>query len=1251
MPISQNFPRRRPIRVVVVVTVVMMMVQWTHTVVSWQARTGSSSKIRQCSNARSGTTWNNCPSKILRHHDRRHCDFRTSWRIISRSTTSSFSSSTTSLPFSNRLYSDDSRSSSVLKAASTQGIPSISLFDDDYHDESSSSSSTTAIDNVFQELIESSTSISDKKLSHLLHGLNPSQIEAVTQPVVDLRQLRRQNNDDVSFLDDNIQDIAAVSTPAGVITRVIAGPGSGKTKVLTTRIAYILQQKQMSSNGFQRNLGNVLALTFSRKAAGEMKERLDRLLGELQDLENEHEQQQQPEEEEEEDDDDAIRLDRHGNIVEEFVHGQTAKEASKVTLPQGLERVEMGTFHSICAKIMRYNGELLQDLPSVHRDMSHATPVLVKSNNNDDDEDDDDEEKTKTASSSQPAVYEIPQVNLNGQFVIADQAEQLRILKECLTECKISLKEESIKPIKILKTICDMKESFAQGIDPFLQKGDKPPGQAMQLARQVYYRYREKLLSNNAVDFDDLILMTRELLMENEDVRQRLHNRWPHVLVDEFQDSSKTQLDLVKLLTSSTLFVVGDSDQAIYTWRGAHVGSLHDVKQEFSSYGDIHTVFLKENYRSTANIVRAAERVISNNDGSGKNDDLRRSMKPIRGSGKNPRIVACDNEEAEANFVVDTILEMIEKQEIDQNKTVAIVYRTNSQSRHLEEACVAKGLPYVIRGGAGGFYNRAEIKDCLCFLRWIYNGNDVGSMLRAVKTPTKGIGDKAIDEFQRYCEVMQLYFVEKEKERKRPTPLDVLISMTNDGTNSMTKAGDFVLPSGAPLAEDHISKRALKNFLAFSSKMKDFRIQAYQKSVEELLFYIIEELDLKKHFNAISKSKSEFSDRMENVKELRQAAKKYGDTGPALAVDNPEESGLTRFLDDVALVSDLADAADEQAKNDDRLVANLLTIHASKGMEFDGVFVVGLEEGTLPCTQALQDDDGVQLEEERRLCYVAMTRAKTHLILTWRREVTLFSDWSSLGSKTVDKSRSRFLDPLIAKKKKTTSKEKDKGTGKDDGIERSARSPARLASGSVQRKRAPEHGLKRPPPKGREFSSQSIEVVRNRAARSIATYSNGVDEMTDIKRADGERRSRSERTEPILGHIPVAKKRLVKKELPENAPKRMAGNSSPSESNSRPSRRPAAPSLSSTSNTKPASQRPAPVPQKRPLPSFVDPTWFFPVGEAVLHRNLGRGVVLGHVPGEEVDETQVRVEFENGKVLEFPALGSDIVPDIGPRRR
>jgi DNA helicase-2/ATP-dependent DNA helicase PcrA len=560
-------------------------------------------------------------------------------------------------------------------------------------------------------------------------------------------------------------------------------------------------------------------------------------------------------------------------------------------------------------------------------------------------------------------------------------------------------------------------------------------------------------------------------------------------------------------------------------------------------------------------------------------------------------VIACKDEESEADFVIDTILNMAATEEIGPNETIAVVYRTNAQSRHLEEACVAKNVPYIIRGGAGGFYKRAEIKDCLCFLRWLYNGNDEGSMLRAFKTPSKGIGEKAVEEFRKYCELVQTYYREYYPLSRRPTPLDVLISMTDDDALGES---DSAMPSGAPQAADHISKRAFNNFLAFSLKMRDFRAHAYEMKVDELLFYIIEELNLMDHFNSISKSNSEFKERQENVQELRQAAKKYASSGTALNHRVPsskdeamgDQSALAIFLDDVALVSDVTES-ESQEMYGDRMVVNLMTIHASKGTEFDCVFVVGLEEGTLPCQPALQETENpVQLEEERRLCYVAMTRAKTHLILTWRREVTIFSDWSASGPKTVTKRRSRFLDALVS------TKSKEDGAGRE---QKKTSDQRNVVSGSK-----------------RQISSSSNSGVGRHGLQGT----NGSRKPNLV----GERRYMDE---------------AVKVQTGRKAWEQIRTNKKLSSSESNPLRK-----------KKDVKRTPSSGPgtvSKKPSPDF-DPTWFFPVGEVVLHRSLGKGVVLEHLPYSKIEEAEVSVQFENGKVCNFPALGSDIIPDLGTSR-
>jgi DNA helicase-2/ATP-dependent DNA helicase PcrA len=977
------------------------------------------------------------------------------------------------------------------------------------------------------------------------------------------------------------------------------------------------------------NQGRVLAVTFTRKAAGEMKERVERMLQELEELEDDSNNYST-------ESDDILRLDRYGDvIVREETYGRSTRNNEDVKpQPRELERVELGTFHSVCAKIMRYNGNLLIDLPSVRRDMSMAAPVEVSP------------QEAAADGKNLPALVDA-QANLNAQFAIVDQAEQIRIVKECLKEQEIDLKTLDVKPIEIISGISDIREKFAQNEDPFEDKNTRKPGMGrkQRLARKIYYPYREKLLANNAVDFDDLIFMTRELLMDNPDLRQRLHCRWPHVLVDEFQDTSRTQMDLVKLLTSSSLFVVGDADQSIYSWRGAHVRSLHDVKTEFESYGEVSTVYLKENYRSTSNIVKAAEKVISagqwkkpsvsiDEDDSvasldsdeWSSDEVRRSMKPKRGAGPSPRVIACADERAEATFVVETILNMTSKEELKPDSTVAIIYRTNAQSRYLEEACVDKNLPYVIRGGAGGFYKRAEIKDSLCFLRWLFNGDDESSMLRAFKTPSKGIGDKAIEEFRAYVGKVQEYYRRSRPLNQRPTPLDILTSMAS---NQSSPDGFTLLVDGAPEPTEYISKRALTKFIEFGQKMGDIRTNALTMTVDKLLFYIIDELKLIEHFDSISKTKTEFADRQENVQELRQAAKKYATYGPALMsrnaasvklTDDPfmdeSESALGIFLDDVALVSDAAETESEGdgSKGRERMIVNLMTIHASKGTEFDAVFVVGLEEGTLPCSPSLQEGESQQLEEERRLCYVAMTRAKTNLVLTWRKEVTSFSSWSDSGPKTSRKKRSRFLDALVSNKSKLTGDDSKKTFKTKSGEKKEA-----IGTNDLLR------------PKGRDARNG----VRQRQTREQVQLKSPHDFSTATKPPAAKRKQSS------LSHSKQLSSPYYKSSQSKTGAVN-GGKSKPSTTTSAAVASPKTLILSTSSSPKTAA---ASVPAEA-AHHLLDPSWFFPVGQPVIHRQFGKGIVMGHPPCNDIDDATVSVQFMNGMTMEFPALGTDILPDM-----
>ena len=347
-------------------------------------------------------------------------------------------------------------------------------------------------------------------------------------------QLCSANDEDAIFLKGlNAAQAEAVTQPLASITRVVAGPGAGKTRVLTSRIAYLLHHDDRDSR--------ILAVTFTKKASGEMQQRLEKLL---------LVQSPPPQEQD---------RTRESDIVQEEVAGSGTSPRPSTAL----DRVTLGTFHSVCAKILRWNGKLLSDLPSVVREMAGSVNATT----------------------------------LDGNFNIVDQSEQIRLVKECQTDLGIDLKSQDLKPQEVLNAMGKIKSKLAQGQDP-LKDGRKVPSKALKAGVKLFPLYREKLLSRNSLDFDDLILMTRELLHVHEDIRDNLRRRWQHVLVDEFQDTSKSQLDLVKLLSSTSLLVVGDADQSIYSWRGAHVESMSDFIHEFDDRLDgVDTVYLMENYR------------------------------------------------------------------------------------------------------------------------------------------------------------------------------------------------------------------------------------------------------------------------------------------------------------------------------------------------------------------------------------------------------------------------------------------------------------------------------------------------------------------------------------------------------------------------------------------------------------------------------------------------------------------------------
>ncbi|KAL7453249.1 hypothetical protein ACHAWC_004912 [Mediolabrus comicus] len=718
-----------------------------------------------------------------------------------------------------------------------------------------------------------------------------------------------------------------------------------------------------------------------------------------------------------------------------------------------LRQTTVGTFHSVCSKIMRKFGKELGELPSVRQCIGvvNSSGVQLTQEGIQTSQNIGDEEQFLSSS-----------LTLDGSFNILDQSDQLhqsdqlRLLKDILKEHNIELsspaassrgKGNDIRPITVLNAISllNTEEAISSTARGQIKdsESDKMSRKVRQIATQIRIPFQKAKYTQNSVDFDDLILLSRELLLQHSGIREVLHSRWRHILVDEFQDTSQVQLDLVRLLTTNSLFVVGDGDQSIYSWRGASPESMtsdfelafHDrkngweglLKQDVcltqylerlcgSSASapkdnalEVTSVFLMENYRSTSNIVRAAQRIISTSESNNRDsaqDSMRRDMKPMRGNGPSPRVLACKDGKAEANFVVTTINSMVESGDLSPASTVAMIYRTNAQSRLLEEACVEHNLRYVVRGSSGTFYKRAEIQDCMSFMKIMYNARDRSAWARAVKAPSRGIGEASLQEFFSYCDAVTANYQDVQSYDSPPTPLDVLISLAPRGDGDTSEIGRLVP------ANNFMSTRSLNRFIPFASLMRSLKDKAHVQSVSQFLMSVVDDLNLKSHFDTISKTREEYEDRIGNVMELARAAQRYDDNGPCLVLSEEElESPLGDFLDDVALIADIA--PDEVEDGNGRIVANLMTIHSSKGMEFDAVFLVGNEEGTFPTQKAISEGEGsVELSEERRLCYVAMTRAKTHLVLTWRREVSYFA---GAAFKTKDTDRSRFLRILVSK--------------------------------------------------------------------------------------------------------------------------------------------------------------------------------------------------------------------------------------------
>lgn len=652
------------------------------------------------------------------------------------------------------------------------------------------------------------------------------------------------------------QKEAVLATEGPVL--VLAGAGSGKTTVLVNRIAYMISEKHIRP-------WNILAITFTNKAAREMKDRIERLLGD------------------------------------------TAKD------------MWIGTFHSVCVRILRSCIDLL---------------------------------------------------GYSRDFVIYDTADTKTVMKECLRELDID--EKSFPVRNVLSIISNAKNDL---MDAATFENVYKSDYRMSIIAKIYYRYQTKLRKNNAVDFDDIILNTVKILSENPDVLSKYQDKFQYILVDEYQDTNNSQYLLINLLAQANrnLCVVGDDDQSIYKFRGANIGNILNFEDDYS---DVQKITLDQNYRSTQNILDAANSVISNNKGR-----MGKSLWTSNGDGNKVFVYTGTNEYDEAIYIARQIKKHFDEQ--GSFSDCAILYRTNAQSRVIEEMLMRESVPYKVLSGLR-FYDRKEIKDIIAYLRVVYNPNDDVSLARIVNEPKRKIGNATLEKARNIA-------------REKETSLYDVISHADDYPEFKT---------------------AIKKLLSFSEIIQSLIKLKDTVTIEELTGRILNDTGYMPAL--VMEDTTESKTRIENLGEFISVITEF---------EKNEETGNTlgEFLENISLVSDI-DGYDE---NEDSAV--LMTIHSAKGLEFPIVFLSGLEEGLFPGMRSMESDDDI--EEERRLCYVAITRAKEQLYITKTISRTIHG-------KTMPTTASRFFKeiPVEYLEDKTTLQPKVAKVMQDLGV-RNASAP------------------------------------------------------------------------------------------------------------------------------------------------------------------------------------------------------------------
>lgn len=650
------------------------------------------------------------------------------------------------------------------------------------------------------------------------------------------------------------QKEAVLATEGPVL--VLAGAGSGKTTVLVNRIAYMISEKHIRP-------WNILAITFTNKAAREMKDRIERLLGD------------------------------------------TAKD------------MWIGTFHSVCVRILRSCIDLL---------------------------------------------------GYSRDFVIYDTADTKTVMKECLRELDID--EKSFPVRNVLSIISNAKNDL---MDAATFENVYKSDYRMSIIAKIYYRYQTKLRKNNAVDFDDIILNTVKILSENPDVLSKYQDKFRYILVDEYQDTNNSQYLLINLLAQANrnLCVVGDDDQSIYKFRGANIGNILNFEDDYS---DVQKITLDQNYRSTQNILDAANSVISNNKGR-----MGKSLWTSNGDGNKVFVYTGTNEYDEARYIARQIKKHFDEQ--GSFSDCAILYRTNAQSRVIEEMLMREAVPYKVLSGLR-FYDRKEIKDIIAYLRVVYNPNDDVSLARIINEPKRKIGNATLEKARNIA-------------REKETSLYDVISHADDYPEFKT---------------------AIKKLLSFSEIIQSLIKLKDTVTIEELTGRILNDTGYMPAL--VMEDTTESKTRIENLGEFISVITEF---------EKNEETGNTlgEFLENISLVSDI-DGYDE---NEDSAV--LMTIHSAKGLEFPIVFLSGLEEGLFPGMRSMESDDDI--EEERRLCYVAITRAKEQLYITKTISRTIHG-------KTMPTTASRFFKeiPVEYLEDKTTLQPKVAKVMQDLGVRNAA---------------------------------------------------------------------------------------------------------------------------------------------------------------------------------------------------------------------